>query len=58
MEETYWRRFLETGKVEDYLYYRGMEICSQVMKNHESEPIDESDNSDGYGTCRGVCGRI
>ena len=46
MEEMYWKQFLETGKVEDYLTYKGMEICRQVMKKHEGEPSDEPDNSD------------
>ena len=50
MEEMYWQQFLETGKVEDYLTYRGIEICRQVMKKHEGEPSDEPDNSDGSMT--------
>lgn len=50
MEEMYWKQFLETGKVEDYLIYKGMEICRQVMKKHEGEPSDEPDNSDSHGT--------
>ena len=55
MEELYWRRFLETGKVEDYLYYRGIEICKQIMKNQEGESADESDNSNWYGACGSAC---
>lgn len=58
MEEEYWRRFLETGKVKDYLYYKGMVICSQVMdsyRSYESGGSSESDYSDGHGTCGGPC---
>lgn len=58
MEEMYWQQFLETGKVEDYLTYKGMEICRQVMKKHEGEPSDEPDNSDGHGTGRVARGGI
>ena len=31
MEEQYWNRFAETGKITDYLNYRGIMICKQVM---------------------------
>jgi hypothetical protein len=31
MKNAYWDHFVETGKVEDYLCYRGMEICQQTM---------------------------
>lgn len=34
MEEQYWKRFLETGKIKDYLYYKGMTICRQVMESY------------------------
>lgn len=54
MEEFYWNRFLETGKITDYLYYKGMEICKNVMDNHESEANCESDHSDRNGTCSSI----
>ncbi len=34
MEEEYWKRFLKTGKIKDYLYYKGMKICTQVMERY------------------------
>ncbi len=34
MDEEYWRRFLETGKIIDYLNYKGMAICKRVMDNY------------------------
>ena len=48
MKEDYWERFVKTGKVEDYLTYRGMARCEAVMdryqyesrKDVESEPDD------------------
>lgn len=56
MEETYWNRFVETGSVEDYLTYRGMKICADVMGRYErseasgtGEMSIESNNCDGHG---------
>lgn len=64
MEEEYWRRFLKTGKIRDYLCYRGMAICGQIMnsyiskESYESGGLSESDYSDRHGAsgsaCRGV----
>lgn len=50
MEEKYWQQFMETGKIADYLYYRGMQMCTQVMDRFEGEKTYESDCSDGDGT--------
>lgn len=49
MEEQHWNRFTETGKITDYLNYRGMEICKQVIGRHEGDTSGESDYSDSYG---------
>lgn len=58
MEEKYWKQFFETGKIIDYLYYRGMQICTQVMDSYEGDRVHESDYSDRHGAsdsaCRGV----
>ncbi|MCI8796196.1 MAG: hypothetical protein HFG89_04985 [Dorea sp.] len=64
MEEEYWRRFLKTGKIKDYLYYRGMAICDKVMnsyigyESYESGGSSESDYSDRHGACGGACRRV
>lgn len=44
MEEMYWRQFLETGEISDYLAYVE---CKQ--DSHESEELRESDYSDRHG---------
>lgn len=49
MEEEYWDRFMETGKITDYLYYKGMAICKQVMDSHEGITSGESDYSNRHG---------
>lgn len=54
MEEKYWKQFLETGKVTDYLYYKGMQICARMIDSCEGDEKRESDYSDRYGTCGGA----
>ena len=56
MEETYWNKFLATGSVEDYLNYRGIQICADVMRRYDhsdtagtGEMSIESGNGDGHG---------
>ena len=49
MEEKYWNRFVTTGKITDYLYYRGIEICKQVMERYEGDTESGPDNSDRDG---------
>lgn len=58
MEEKYWQQFLETGKIHDYLMYKGMEICRRVMDSYEDERSHESDYSDRHGACSDACRRI
>ncbi len=55
MEEKYWNQFLETGKIMDYLYYKGMQICSRMIDNYEGDGKHESDHGDRHGTCGGAC---
>lgn len=35
MEKTYWNNFVKSGRVSDYLDYRGIRSYDEVMKNHE-----------------------
>lgn len=35
MEETYWNNFVETGRVSDYLNYKGIRSYDAAVKNHE-----------------------
>ena len=37
MEDRYWESFTKTGSVTDYLYYRGMDICRQVIERREAD---------------------
>lgn len=47
MEETYWKQFARTGRVEDYLHYKGMEICRDIMERYEDKSSESVDNGDG-----------
>lgn len=56
MEEKYWNKFMASGSVDDYLNYRGIAICSEVMKRYGQEPdartgegLSEPDNGNGNG---------
>lgn len=57
MEEEYWNRFMKTGKITDYLDYKGME-SGLITDRFEGAASGESDNSDGNGAagsaCRGI----
>lgn len=55
MEQEYWEKFEQTGKIEDYLFYRGMEICQGIMERYDnsyrngersSESVDNGDRDD------------
>ena len=49
MVEIYWNGFLETGKIEVYVYYKGIEICAEIMEKREREETCESDRSNRDG---------
>lgn len=56
MEESYWNKFMASGTVEDYLTYKGMEMCKQKMQQHSTEMAGmenesvKSDNGNGDGS--------
>lgn len=62
MEGLYWEKFTQTGKIEDYLYYRGLQTCRKVMGSYETdtgrvgeksvESIDNSDRHCAVGTSK------
>ena len=49
--EEYWDRFVASGKIEDYLYYKGMSICEETInRNKEGDTIGKSDYTDWHDT--------
>lgn len=57
MEEKYWKQFMKTGRIADYLYYRGIQICRRVME-HSQEETYESDYRNGHGAFGNSGGRL
>lgn len=54
MEETYWNKFMASGKVEDYLEYKGMERCRAVMDRYLQSAdagtgVRRSESGNGHG---------
>ena len=49
--EEYWDRFVTTGNIEVYLYYKGMRICVVTMISYkEGDTIGKSDYTDWHDT--------
>lgn len=55
MEEEYWKQFLRTGKITDYLYYKGMQMTGRIMDSYEGDVKHESDYGDRHGACGDAC---
>ena len=59
MEETYWNKFMASGKVDDYLEYKGIQICHSVMEHYgrssdAGTEVRRSESDNGYGVY--MCG--
>ena len=52
MEDRYWKSFTETGSVTDYLYYRGMDICRQVIERREADDAGRTGGIDSESSYR------
>ena len=49
--EEYWDRFVASGKIEDYLYYKGVSICEEKIKRYKAgDTISNSDYTDWHDT--------
>ena len=52
MERNYWEQFKNSGRVEDYLQYRGIESFQNKMEQYgekSSESVKYSDRDDSIG---------
>lgn len=58
MEQQYWERFTQTGKVEDYLCYKGMEICQKILNRYGDEKRESGHFSDGDDSVSRASGRV
>lgn len=58
MKQLYWEEFVKTGKVEDYLLYKGVETCQNIMEKYEGKSVESADNSDRDGSVFRTGGRL
>ena len=56
MEETYWKQFMSTGKVEDYLHFKEISDMTK-KKSYATEAVtSKGDRPDaGIGKCDSHC---
>ena len=56
MEETYWKQFMTTGKVEDYLHFKEVSnIEGSVQRQKESGKYEGVKPDAGIGKCDSHC---
>ncbi len=56
MEEAYWKQFMTTGKVEDYLHFKGVSNIEGEMKKKDESGRNKGDRPDaGIGKCDSHC---
>lgn len=56
MEETYWKQFMTTGKVEDYLQFKGVSNIEGEVQNIKEAGSDKGERPDaGFGKCDSHC---
>lgn len=58
MKQAYWEQFAETGKVEDYLYYKGIETCQNIMEKYEDRKSEPANHCDRDGAAGGTYRRV
>lgn len=56
MGETYWKQFMTTGKVEDYLQFKGVSNIEGKVQNQKETGNDKGVRPDaGIGKCDSHC---
>ena len=56
MEEAYWKQFMTTGKVEDYLHFKEVSnIEEKVQRRKESGKVEGVRPDAGIGKCDSHC---
>lgn len=58
MKQKYWEQFAETGRVEDYLNYKGIETCQNIMEKYEDRKSESVDHGDRNGATSSAYRRI
>ena len=56
MEEAYWKQFMMTGKVEDYLHFKGVSNIEGRVQTEKESGSDRGERPDaGIGKCDSYC---
>ena len=56
MEEAYWQQFMTTGKIEDYLQFKGVSgIGREAQQEHQKEKNGSERPNAGFGKCDSHC---
>ena len=56
MEEAYWKQFMATGRIEDYLHFKGVsENRGKGMQEVERSEIKGEKPDAGFGKCDSHC---
>ena len=56
MEEAYWKQFMTTGKVEDYLHFKGVSNIEREEKKENESGRNRGEGLDaGIGKCDSHC---
>ncbi len=56
MEEAYWKQFMTTGRVEDYLQFKGVSNIEEKVQEEKESGKFKGDRPDaGIGKCDSHC---
>lgn len=56
MEEAYWKQFMTTGRVEDYLQFKGVSNIEGKVQNEKESGKTRGERPDaGIGKCDSHC---
>lgn len=56
MEETYWKQFMTTGRIEDYLQFKGVSGLREKAQQEKESGNNKGEKPDaGFGKCNSHC---
>ena len=56
MEETYWKQFMTTGRIEDYLQFKSVSESGGKPQQEKESGINKGETPDaGIGKCNSHC---
>ncbi len=56
MEEAYWKQFMATGRIEDYLQFKGVSSLGEKTSQEKESGNNKGEKPDaGFGKCNSHC---